>query len=368
MNTETRISILLKAIDNWLRSDNSYLKEAIDRTVSEGYFSFPDVKHAVLALKDNLGEEALSVWAERSGLNESDRDATGKNVLCLHAGNLPLVGFQDVLAVLLSGARYTGKISRKDPYLLPTFLNEVKKTAGWSDVDVQWSHRLDDLEGMQNDMILFAGSEESVPAVKEAIEAYHLSKPDTHFLIRTAHFSLAYLDSKDKKTMEDLVEAIFRYGGKGCRSVAVVVSPYSLDSIKCELTDYIEAFWLDNPQHQKPSPGLKYRFAYNKAIERPQAWLDDFLLQEGGLELDQDFICYWVQGDEQKAAALAGDFGDQLQSVYITHPDVTIPTPPEPRSTASRFKQNIEFLSDAQRPPMFWKPDGVDVLQWLVKG
>lgn len=156
--------------------------------------------------------------------------------------------------------------------------------------------------------------------------------------------------------MEDLTEAIFRYGGKGCRSVAVVVAPWSLDSIKCEFTDYIEAFWLDNPQHQKPPPKLKHRFAYNKAIERPQAWLDHFLLQEGGLEMDQDFICYWVQGDEQTTAQLAEQSGDQLQSVYITHPDTIIPG----------FEERTEFLSDAQRPPIFWKPDGVDVLKWLV--
>src|SRR5699024_4582356 len=145
-----------QAIDNWLRPDNLYLKKAIDKTVSEGYFSFPDVKHAILALKDSLSEQALHRWAEQSGLTDSEEDASGKNVLCLHAGNLPLVGFQDALAVLLSGARYSGKISRKAPYLLPVFLNEVKKTSGWNDMDVQWAHRLDDFEDMQNDMILFA--------------------------------------------------------------------------------------------------------------------------------------------------------------------------------------------------------------------
>ncbi len=355
---KTRITILLQAIENWLKPDNLYLKNAIDKSVSEGYFSFPDIKHAILALKDSLNEQALIRWVEQSGLMDSGEDASGKNVLCLHAGNLPLVGFQDALAVLLSGARYTGKISRKDPYLLPTFLNEVKKTSGWSSIDVQWAHRLDDLEGMQNDMILFAGSEESVPGVREAIKTFNLAKPATRYLIRTAHFSIAYLNNRDKRSMEDLTEAIFRYGGKGCRSVAIVVAPWPLDSVKCEFTDYIEAFWLENPQHQKPPPRLRYRFAYNKAIERPQAWLDHFLLQEGGLEMDQDFICYWVQGDEQKVAELAAQSGDQLQSVYITHPDITIPG----------FEGRTEFLSDAQRPPIFWKPDGVNILKWLARG
>ena len=353
---QSRIDTLLAVFDNWLTDDNLYLKEAIAKSVDEDYFNFQDIKHALNALKNNINRIALERWVERSGITDA-KDARGLNVLCLHAGNLPLVGLQDALAVLISGARYTGKISRKDPYLLPTFLNEVKNTGVWSSIDVQWSHRLDDFEDMQNDAILFAGSEESVPGVKQAVEDYNLKKPNVRFLIRTAHFSMAYLDNRDKKHMQDLVEAIFRYGGKGCRSVAVVVSPYSLNEIKCELTDYIEAFWLDNPQHEKPKQKLKQRFAYNKAIGRPQAWLDDFLLQEGGLELDQDFICYWVRGDKQKVIELSDEFGDQLQSIYITDPEISIPGKEE----------QLEFLSDAQTPPIFWEPDGKDVLAWLIK-
>ncbi len=352
----SRIDTLLEACEGWLTDENEYLAHAIGRTVEEGYFSFEDVKFALNALKDNINRTALEEWVVRSGIQEKG-DASGTNVFCLHAGNLPLVGFQDALAVILSGARYAGKISRKDPYLLPTFLNEVKKTELWSSIDVQWSHRLDDFEGMQNNAILFAGSEQSVPGVEEALDACSLRQEQSRMLIRTAHFSMAYLDNRKPEHMEELVEAIFRYGGKGCRSVAVVVSPFPLDEIKCELTDYIESFWLDNPQHEKPRPKLKHRFAYNKAIGRPQAWLDDFLLQEGGLELDQDFICYWVEGDRSKAAELAGRFGDDLQSVYVTHPDISIPG----------YVEKVEYLSDAQNPPIYWKPDGVDVLGWLAR-
>lgn len=351
---QKRIDTLLKASDNWLREDNHYLMDAIDRTVQEGYFGFPDVKFALNAIKKSINKTAMVEWVERAGLSD-DVDAEGQNVLCLHAGNIPLVGFQDAFSTLLSGARYTGKISRKDPYLLPTFLNEVKKTATWTDRDVQWTHRLDDFEDMQNDAIIFAGSESSVPGVKQAIADFNLAKRDCRFLIRTAHFSMAYLDCKDEQTMRELTEAIFRYGGKGCRSVAIVVSPFSLDEIKCEFTDYIESFWLDNPQHKMPNPKLRQQFAYNKAVERPQAWLDHFLLQEGGLELDQDFVCYWVQGDESKVTELANEYEGDLQSIYVAHPDVEI----------LGYKERTEYLSDAQQPPISWKPDGVDTLRWL---
>lgn len=353
---QKRIDILLEASENWLHTDNHYLMDAIDRTVQEGYFSFEDVKHAIRSVKKSINKTALEEWVEREAL-ENEQSAFGQNVLCLHAGNLPLVGFQDAFATLLSGARYTGKISQKDPYLLPTFLNEVKKTKVWSDMDVQWTHRLNDFADMPHDAIIFAGSESSVPGVKKAIKEYNLDKADSKYLIRTAHFSMAYLDRKDERTMQDLTEAIFRYGGKGCRSVAIVVSPFPLVEIKCELTDYIESFWLKNPQHETPPQKLKQQFAYNKAVERPQVWLDHFLLQEGGLELDQDFVCYWQQGDQSTVAELAGTFEGDLQNIFVAHPDIKIPG----------WAERTEFLSDAQQPPISWKPDGVDTLSWLIK-
>lgn len=354
-NVQTRIKTLLEASENWLRKDNHHLMDAIDKSVREGYFSFEDVKFAIQAIKKSINKTALEEWIERAGIDD-EHDASGENVLCLHAGNLPLVGFQDTFATLLSGARYVGKISRKDPYLLPTFLNEVKKTALWTDRDVQWTHRLNDFEDMRHDSIIFAGSESSVPGVKKAIQKWNLAKDNTRYLIRTAHFSIAYLDRKDERSMQDLTEAIFRYGGMGCRSVAIVVSPFSLNSIKCELTDYIESFWLANPQHKTPQPKLRQQFAYNKAVERPQAWLDYFLLQEEGIELDQDFVCYWMQGEESKAAELADRYSDELQSLYVSHPDVEIPG----------WQERTEYLSDAQQPPISWKPDGVDTLEWLL--
>ncbi|MDZ7773935.1 MAG: hypothetical protein U5K31_14510 [Balneolaceae bacterium] len=355
MELERRISYLAEACENWLHEENAYLQEAVERTVDEGYFSLPDVRNALQALRRSCTPEGLRTWVERAGLEEGH--APAPLTLCLHAGNLPLVGMQDALAVLLGGGRYSGKISRKDPYLMPTFLNEVKKTAGWNDRQVQWTHRLSDFEGMAHEAVLFAGSERSVPPVRRAVEEGDMASRDARFLVRTAGFSLAWVDRRDPRVMEDLTEAVFRYGGMGCRSVAVVVAPWPLDEIKCEWTDYIESFWLENPQYLQPGPALRHRFAYNKAVERPQAWLDHFLVQEGGLELDRDFICYWVQGDEETVADLAGQFGPRLQSVYLPHPEAEVPG----------WAERSEYLTDAQSPPLHWKPDGTDPLRWLTR-
>jgi hypothetical protein len=356
-NIQTRISTLSEVFSHWLSDENEHLLRAVRQTASEGYFSFSDVQYALKALRHSLSLESLKEWVNRSGIT-ADSDARGRNVMCLHAGNLPLVGFQDALAVLISGARYTGKISRKDPYLLPTFLNEVKQTEVWGGENVQWSHRLNDFEGMQNDAILFAGSGQSVPKVTKAIGRLNLQSPDTRFLIRTAHFSMALLKNKDEEVLQDLTEAMLRYGGKGCRSSAVVVSPFALDEVRNDIKPRAEAFLQENPQHAEPQPKLGQRRAYNEAVERSQLWLDHFLVQEGGLEMDQDFICYWVQGDEKEVAALADQFGDRLQSVYTTAGNNT---------SVAKLNQKTELLATAQRPPIYWQPDGKDSLEWLCR-
>ena len=100
--------------------------------------------------------------------------------------------------------------------------------------------------------------------------------------------------------MQQLTEAVFRYGGMGCRSVKIVIAPVSLESIKCEFTDYIESFWLKNPQHKKPPASLFYRFACNKGVGIEQSWLDDFLIEETEKKPEHDFVLHWIEGGPEK--------------------------------------------------------------------
>ncbi len=351
MTTYDRFNRIRDAIDNWLQPDNIQLKTAIDRSVEEGLFSFPDIKHQVLTLKKSLNADSLRLWSDRNNLKAGSMN--GYKVLCLHAGNLPLAGIQDVLASAITGIQYFGKISRKDPYLLPTFIRELENTAGLKGFN--WSTNVNDLKGTDADAVLFSGSSRSVDDVYRLIRKLKLAKHHAEYLIRTAHFSVAYLDRTDSKTMHDLVEAVFRYGGRGCRSVAAVITPFSLDSIKCELTDYIESFWLHNPQHLKPKPALHYRFAYNKAVGHPQSWLEDFLIEQTDVKPEQDFVLHWVHGGENQLIEYAQKNQTGLQAVYSV----------EGKTYTENFRIQTEKLEDAQAPPIYWKPDGVDTLEWL---
>ncbi|MFN1834338.1 acyl-CoA reductase [Balneola sp. MJW-20] len=337
------------AVKKWLQPDNFALKKAIDKTVSEGLFSTEDIRYQIRVLKRNVESGQIREWAERSGLKD-ERSAAGKKVLCLHAGNLPLVGFQTALGVILSGADYYGKLSRKDPYLMQSFLKLAEHELTGS--EIQFSTDLNAFRELNADEVIFAGSEDSVEVIKKEIAGIKATRAEAGYHIRTAKYSMVYLDNKDPETMKDFAEAVLRYEGQGCRSVAIVVSPYRLDSFKCEMTDYIELFWMHNPPEGKVSPGVEYQFAFNKAIERSQAWLDHFLIQETDELPKYDRVVNWVPGDEAKVREMVSKAGKQLQSVY---------------TTGNRIEGvETELVSKAQRPDLWWKPDGVDVIRTLI--
>jgi len=345
MTIRDHIQHIDNATRRWLQVENRFLREAIDKTVQEGLFSFEDIKFAILALKEKVDAGQIIKWAERVGLGEN-QNQKGKKVLCLHAGNLPLVGFQDALGIILSGANYSGKLSKKDSYLLPTLLDALKDIA--LENSIHYSTSLDAFDGFQAHKVLFAGSKQSVQPVKDQLIQSNAANENTEFVVRTAKFSMAYITNEEPQVMTDLVEAVFRYGGQGCRSVAVVVSPTGFKELICPLQDYIEAFWLKNPQHKQPNPALEYQFAYNKAIARDQAWLEYFLIQESEDFPELDFTLHWVKGDEAKLKELKERYGTAVQTVYTAGQNIE--------------GINTEFLSEAQTPNLWWPPDGVAVI------
>lgn len=334
-----------------MQPDNYVLKEAIDCTVSESLFSFQDIKHRILALKQSLKREHLHKWAVQSGL--IDNSMNGKTILCLHAGNLPLVGIQDLLAVIMTGGHYLGKLSRKDPYLLESLIIKLREHGFGSDSLYQTN--LESIESIKADAVLFAGSERSIESVKDKLLKLNMIDSDTPLLVRTAYYSVAWIHDQKPETMNLLMESVFRYAGKGCRSVAVVVAPFSFTSDSCNFTDYIESFWIKQPQLHKPPASLYHRYAMNRAVGIPQIWLEDFLIEETLKIPDENFILQWVTGGKDELIKIIKKSPAGLQSIYSIDTFVG-------KNIESR---EIEPLDKAQNPSIWWKPDGIDTIHWL---
>jgi len=345
---EHRISTFMRAFSAWIQAPEGDIRSAVERSAER--FDRADIMHMLQHLKTRVTHENLQQWVD-----QSYSESPVSDVLCLHAGNLPLVGFQDLVAVWLSGHRYQGKLSRKDPWLMASFLEVLSK---YDDQQrLHWSTDLSELPEIVAGHVLFAGSEQTVPTVKELLWATGRADGSTKWHIRTASFSVAWIREATGQDYRDLAESIMRYDGAGCRSVKVVVSDVALTSDSCGITDAIEEWWSKQPTYREPTTQTHFDVAVLHAVERPYLLLEHFLLEtEGELGTNPDRIL-WMQGGQERVEALMGRYGAKIQSIYGSNQV-------KQKEIAGR---SVEDLSRSQDPDIDWQPDGVDILRQLGK-
>lgn len=373
-----RISFVHDAIHLWLDGlgkPGSPLQAAIDNTLANNYFRESDVIHAINHTRKQVSSATLTTWCQMAGLFKDENlsktagipnsDAPSvdktisakrvtettvqqKTVLCLHAGNLPLVGLQDLLAVILSGRNYLGKVSRKDPWLLPSLVQVMNE----ADPPCQLVTNTDILafSGAQTETWTFSGSDQRLESLISLLHQHNIITPNARSLQRTAHFSVYVQRELDTSQLSAIIEGMFRYGGTGCRSIAAVYTDTPLLAVAADLKDEADKWFENNRPEDQNSPTqhpiIAYRHAYNKATGTQSTQLGTHLIQESQFQPDYPQIIYWNKW--QSAGDIRQAFGGALQEVY------------GPASS------NQSPVQEAQAPPLYWTPDRVDILKWLT--
>ncbi len=385
-----RIDRICEGVRSWLDNEDGILDASVERTVTGRFFPQHDVMHMLEQADRTITPQALSSWVTRvstnekgiTGMDNSTNKATISDqstnrttpvkpvtkVLCLHAGNLPMVGLQDIIAALLSGATYHGKLSSHDPWLLDGLLRVLKKRL--PDQVGHWSIRLEELDAIRADAVLFAGSQASVNKVTKRIDELGLSDEHARLLARTARFSIARLEEDDFKSEKEhlskkLIEAMLRYEGKGCRSVALVVADRVLSDFAGYLLEAADVFIRYNPSSQLKTPGVTYWKSYLKSTGREVYDLGGHIIADDRDLIGKENVICWIKGSDVEVTRYAEKFGPQLQSVYVNADHAAMTKKVTPRLLASK-EIRLEPLSEAQAPPVDWRPDGVDVLSWLL--
>src|SRR5690606_21021023 len=172
------------------------------------WFTQENQRFALKQWSSLLTERNLKEW-----LSDYRTAEQSKRVGLILAGNIPMVGFHDVLAVVLSNHIPVIKLSSKDRHMLP-FLLEMWNEKSGGTVPFETVERLQDF-----DAVIATGSNNTA----RYLEFYfreHLS------IIRKNRTSVAVL--KGDETPEELqllAEDIFRYYGLGCRNVTRILMP-----------------------------------------------------------------------------------------------------------------------------------------------
>lgn len=180
------------------------------------WFTRENVLAALHGITSNLQKSTLEEWLEPYGaLLPPD---TPKNIGLVLAGNIPLVGFHDIVCVLVSGHRALIKMSVQDRELSAWLLKKV------AEASPGYAERLLTTERLENpDAIIATGSNNSA----RYFEHYFGKYP--HIIRKNRNAAAVLTGTETEAELRELGKDIFLYFGLGCRNVSKLFVPAGYD-------------------------------------------------------------------------------------------------------------------------------------------
>lgn len=292
-----------------------------------GWFTKENVKSALTAWGALLSVENLEKWTANYAFAKSP-----KRVGIIMAGNIPLVGFHDFLAVLISGNTAVIKLSSDDKTLLPALIQCLLHfNPALSDRIEITTLRMEKMDAM-----IATGSNNSM----NYFESYFGNIPH---IFRKNRTSVAVLNGTETpEDLEELGKDIFSYFGLGCRNVSQLLIPKDF-----EINRFFEGIYPyhDIVNHHK----YANNYDYNKAIH---------LMNQAKI-LDNGFVL--VKESNELHSPLAMVFVHRYESLEEVSAFLT--------EKAESIQAVVGFgyipFGQAQAPGLADYADNVDTLKWL---
>ncbi len=220
MNLQHRIDLLSRLGEYILSSDPAW-EQAKEKAERENrWFIPPFIELAANSIaRSFLQKDILQQWASNYELPSQDPFSL-QTVGIVMAGNIPLVGFHDLLSVFISGHRMLVKTSSKDQALVKHL---VAKLSEWDNKVNELISFAEMLKGC--DAYIATGSNNSAGY----FEYYFGKYPH---IIRRNRTSVAILTGQESnEELAKLADDVFLYFGLGCRNVTKLYVPENYDFI-----------------------------------------------------------------------------------------------------------------------------------------
>lgn len=298
----------------------------IDSAIEQNpWFTRVDIERAVDAIcSEMLDPEKLNKW-----LSGYTPVPAPERVAIIMAGNIPLVGFFDLLCVLCSGHEAHIKPSSKDRVLMQYIVDTL--------CDIEPNIPIYDYSSEeQYDRVIATGGD-------SANRYFESHFANTYRLLRGSRHSVAVLSGEESaEELEALVGDITAYSGLGCRSVAMIFAPED-----CE---------IELPHTQPANPKLMRNIASMRALytlqHREFRDFGAFLMVEGK-EFATNLALVVLQryNDIADVKRWLNEHRDHIQCV-VSKCDI----------------DGCVALGRAQYPTLCDYADGVDTMKFLCEG
>lgn len=347
-STKALIDSIVAVARDWIDVEYPLRVEAEERTLaSENRFTAEALAFAVNQQMSLLTVDALSDWQNR--LQATSPCTVG----VLNAGNVPFVGLQDFIAVVLSGHRYAGTVSSRSPYLLPALATDLGSRHGRLQV------RFLDFEPLlkEADALIATGSDETAILVLEAASRSGIARD--RILVRGHRYSIGITDGKDSDDERiALAEDMLLHEGLGCRSLAILWAP--ADTSPDPYLDAMARFRSLFPAHSSTPGTLKLQQAFLKAVDQPYAFGEGlvFLLSRGEPEAQSPGHIRWAEyGEIEDVETWIDRHSDEIQLV-IASERVKLSVPES---------MNRTIPGEAQRPELDWCQGSEEIGSFLQR-
>ncbi len=302
---------------------------------ANSWFTPEAVSQALSGIASMLKQSKLSDWLANYSLPETNSDL---KVGILMAGNIPAVGFHDLMCVLLAGHVAAVKLSSSDPVLIPLLISKLIQ------IEPRFEGQIEIQEMLKSkDAYIATGSDNSARYFN-----YYFGKYP--HVIRQNRTSVAIFTGNE--TNEDylnLGKDIFQYFGLGCRNVSKI---FLKDKMQLqEFLKTIEVFKTVANHHK-----YQNNYDYNKSIYLVNGvnHLDNgFLLLTESEELVSPIavLYFEIYSDERSLKSRIQELDSKIQCIV---------------SKEGGFAGAVPF-GQAQNPEPWDYADGVDTMKFLCE-
>lgn len=317
----------LKKLGSWFREPSDVLEQGIQNAKHyNAWFTEQNVRKSISALAKMLTEADLDYWA--AGISFTK---TPKKVGLILAGNIPLVGFHDVLCVLATGNIAVIKLSSADDKLMEMVLYQLNYIEPAFATHIQYIERLREF-----DAVIATGSNNS----SRYFDYYFGKVPH---IIRKNRNSVAVLTGEeDKASLQNLASDIFDYFGLGCRNVSKLYVPEGYN---------FEHFF----KGIEINAGIKDHFKYNNNYDYHKS----IYLVNGDKHLDNGFlllkpdkkissplaVLYYEEYKDLASLEKKLDADKELTQCIVSESQLTIETSPFGQSQQPKLWDYADYIN-----------------------
>jgi len=297
------------------------------------WFTPQSAAMAVSSIAGMLNGPDLKNWLENGAISATPNM---RSIGLILAGNIPIVGFHDILCVMASGHKALIKLSSQDQKFITYILNKLIEIEPAFEQQISYIERLKDF-----DAVIATGSNNT-----SRYFDYYFSK--VPHIIRKNRNSVAVLSGQENsEELKALGHDIFDYFGLGCRNVSKIYVPKGYD---------FRIFFESIEEFKSVADHHKYNnnYDYNKSIflVNLDKHLDNgfLLLKEDSRFVSPLAVLYYEEYQRLEEVGLELLKNEDLIQCIVSNSKLPLSTVP---------------FGQSQCPGLFDYADGVDTMKFL---